>query len=93
MNTKSEDVERLFGQTTDVDPSLKVSKEVLNGNVKIIFTHPEALLSTDGRKLMKTELFQKNVAACVVDEAHCVEIWYVQNTKCECTITMFIDLN
>ena len=42
---------------------------------KIIFAHPEDLLSDVGRTLMKSDVFQNNVVACVIDEAHCVEIW------------------
>ena len=44
-------------------------------NVEILFAHPEALLSKEGRDLMCSEKFQKNVVACAVDEAHCVEMW------------------
>ena len=31
---------------------------------------PEALLSENGRKLLNSETFPKNVVACVIDEAH-----------------------
>ena len=47
----------------------------INDNVEIVFAHPEALLGKEGRDLMSSEKFQKNVVACAVDEAHCVEIW------------------
>ena len=42
---------------------------------KIIFTHPEELLSDVGKALMKFDVFENNVVACVIDEAHSVEIW------------------
>jgi superfamily II DNA helicase RecQ len=45
------------------------------GQCKILFAHPEDILSDIGRKLMKSDVFQKNVVACVIDEAHCVEMW------------------
>ena len=51
------------------------SEKLLKGDIQIIFSHPEALLSKEGRELMKTQVFKRNVVACVVDEAHCVEIW------------------
>ena len=54
-----------------------VSKVVVDGKVKLLFAHPEAILSTFGRKLLSSKLYQDNVVACVIDEAHCVEIWYV----------------
>lgn len=52
-----------------------VAKAVIDGMVKLLFAHPEALLSTFGRKLLSSKLYQDNVVACVIDEAHCVEIW------------------
>jgi len=51
------------------------SAKLINGDVQIVFAHPEALLCKEGRELMNSKVFQRNVAACVVDEAHCVEIW------------------
>ena len=47
----------------------------MNGDVQIEFAHPEALLSKEGRELMNSKVFERNVVACVVDEVHCVEIW------------------
>ena len=58
-----------------VDDALFGSSKVLNGEIDILFSHPETLLSPEGRKLMKTDVFQKNVVACAIDEAHCVEMW------------------
>ncbi|XP_057290804.1 ATP-dependent DNA helicase RecQ-like [Hydractinia symbiolongicarpus] len=37
---------------------------------KILFCHPEAILSDVGRNLLKTNTLQK-----VVDEAHCIDTW------------------
>ena len=51
------------------------NEKLVNGDVQIVFAHPEALLSKEGRNLMNSLVFKKNVVACVVDEAHCVEIW------------------
>ncbi|XP_057292616.1 probable ATP-dependent DNA helicase RecS [Hydractinia symbiolongicarpus] len=42
---------------------------------KILFCHPEAILSDVGRNLLKTNTLQKEVKAIVVDEAHCIETW------------------
>ena len=52
-----------------------ISEEIVNGNTSLIFSHPEALLSKEGRKLMGSRIFQDNVLGCVIDEAHCVELW------------------
>ena len=59
----------------DVSKLESPSKNLVSGDVQIVFAHPESLLSKEGRELMKGKVFQSNVAACVVDEAHCVEIW------------------
>ena len=58
------------------EAKLKSSNEkIVNGDVQIVFAHPEALLSKEGRILMNSDVYKTNVVACVVDEAHCVEIW------------------
>lgn len=51
------------------------SRNLVKGDIHIIFSHSEALLRKEGRELMKTKVFKRNVVACVVDEAHCGEIW------------------
>ena len=73
-----------------VEPKLlkHFSKEIVNGNTSIIFAHPEVLLSSEGRKLMGSKLFKDNVDGCVIDEAHCVQLWqvafyYSNNTKAD----------
>lgn len=77
---RMEPAEKLFGneqetsEHADVE-STKIPPDVVNGNISVVFAHPEALLSEEGRQLMGSKVFQENVVACVVDEAHCVEIW------------------
>ncbi|XP_057302871.1 uncharacterized protein LOC130637042 [Hydractinia symbiolongicarpus] len=44
---------------------------ILNGSLKILFCHPEAILSERGSLLMNSITYQENVAACVIDEANC----------------------
>ena len=61
-------------ESNDKSPK-KPNEKLVNGDVQIVFAHPEALLSKEGRELMNSRVFQRNVCACVVDEAHCVEIW------------------
>ena len=77
FNDERKATDSLFhSDKSKADGSLKnPSAKLLNGDIQIMFTHPEALLSKEGRELMNNEVFQRNVVACVVDEAHCVEIW------------------
>lgn len=57
------------------DENNPTSDDIINGHAKIIFAQPEDLLSEGGRRLLKCDVFQENVVACVIDEAHCVEMW------------------
>ena len=50
-------------------------KELTDGKISIVFSHPESLLCEEGRKLLRSEIFQKQVLACVIDEAHCIKLW------------------
>ena len=54
-----------------------MSRKIMNGDVQIVFAHPEAILSKEGCNLMNSKVFERNVVACVFDEAHCIEIWPV----------------
>ena len=71
--------EKLFDGADDDDDEAKKSKNVsdkiLSGKIDILLSHPESLLSDQGRKIMKSPIYCTNVVACVVDEAHCVEMW------------------
>ena len=78
VDHRREVAESLFGsheRTAECEDVRLLNDKLLNGNVQLVFTHPEALLSVKGRNLMKSTVFQRNVVACVVDEAHCVEMW------------------
>ncbi|XP_068761461.1 ATP-dependent DNA helicase Q1-like [Montipora capricornis] len=77
---EKEPVDNLFGNQQEpsehvVPDSTKFPQDVVNGNTSIVFAHPEALLSKERRELMASKVFQDNVVACIVDEAHCVELW------------------
>ena len=52
-----------------------IPAEIRSGKVKILFAHPEAILSEHGRSLMSSKVYQKKVVAVVVDEAHCICLW------------------
>ena len=49
---------------------------VKNGECQLVFITPEAVIcSTYWRELLRTDIYQKNLVALVVDEAHCVKKW------------------
>ena len=75
-NFRSERIEHLMGDDPKIDANdVIISPEITAGDIKFLFTHPEALLSANGRELMASEVYQKNVSSLVIDEAHCVTSW------------------
>jgi hypothetical protein len=62
----------------DVDLRLCEDEKLRNGYYHIVFAHPESLISTKyGRELLMSKIYQENVVAIVVDEAHCILDWLV----------------
>ena len=49
------------------------SKTILEGNAKLVFAHPEAVISS--RKVLLSDVFQQRVVACVIDEGHLIDEW------------------
>ena len=77
---EKEPAENLFGNEREIREHVavittKFPRDIVNGNTSIVFAHPEALLSKEGRELRGGKVFQDNVVPCVVDEAHCLELW------------------
>lgn len=53
-------------------------EKLRDGFYQIVFAHPESFISTKyGRELLMTKVYQENVVAIVVDEAHCILDWLV----------------
>jgi len=54
--------------------------KVLKGTYKLVFTSPESILTnTLWRDMLQNTVYQENLVALVVDEAHCVKKWYVHD--------------
>ena len=66
---------------SDEEDQAKIRKDIVcpadvkAGTCKLVFGHPEAFLSGNGRKLLRSPVYQKRVVTCVIDEAHCVMEW------------------
>ena len=57
----------------DIDFSLCEKKNLRDGQYHIVFAHPESLVSCKyGRSLLLSEIYQQNVVAIVINEAHCI---------------------
>ena len=60
----------------DIDFSLCEKKKLRDGQYHIVFAHPESFVSCKyGRSLLLSEIYQQNVVAIVIDEAHCILDW------------------
>lgn len=71
-------VENLFDESNTVNEDEEQNifpLSIMEGEISFLFAHPESLLSKDGRLLLRSKIYQRNVVAVVVDEAHCVEMW------------------
>ena len=75
--TGRNEIEKLFTSASRYDYSLKgtIGDNISSGDLDMLFAHPEDLLSEEGRMLMKSAVYKKNVVACIIDEAHCIEKW------------------
>ena len=50
--------------------------EVCAGRFQLVYISPEALLTNDTwRDMLQSLVYQQNLVAFVVDEAHCVKKW------------------
>ena len=50
--------------------------EVCEGNYQLVYISPEALLTNSTwRDMLQSPIYQSNLVALVVDEAHCVKKW------------------
>ena len=58
------------------DPAVKAA--VIAGDCQLVYMSPESLLCVlHWREMFRSGVYQKNLVATVVDEAHCVEKWLV----------------
>ena len=49
---------------------------IVRGEIQLVFSSPEALLSDrNWRDMFQTPVYQQNLVALAVDEAHLVEKW------------------
>ena len=60
----------------EIDFWLCEEKKLCDGHYHIVFAHPETFISVKyGRELLLSKIYQENVVAIVVDEAHCILEW------------------
>ena len=53
---------------------------VISGKVQLVYISPENILTNHRfRSMIRGTLYQENMKALVVDEAHCIKLWYVMD--------------
>ena len=58
----------------------EIKKKIVNGEYQMIYVSPESLLARKRwRKMLLSDVYQQNLVAIVIDEAHCVRNWYVMH--------------
>ena len=81
MNIKESDKDQMADDSdentdVDIDFTLCEKKKLRDGQYHIVFAHPESFVSCKyGRSLLLSEVYQQNVVAIVIDEAHCILDW------------------
>ena len=56
-----------------------VKDAVVRGEVQLIYLAPECLLRDASiREMLRSEVYTDNLVAVAVDEAHCIDTWFVQ---------------
>ena len=70
----------------ELQQHIEAFASIQKGKAQLLFISPEFMLSNpQWRDMLLLPVYQKNVVALIVDEAHCIVIWYVV-----CTIKMNI---
>jgi ATP-dependent DNA helicase RecQ len=55
-----------------------VQDGIVESHYQLVFISPEAMLtSMKWRRMLLTDVYQENLVALIIDEAHCVKKWYV----------------
>ena len=64
-------------------------QKVFNGETNIVYSSPEAVLGNDQwREMVSSPIYQRNVIAVAVDEAHCFSCYpFATTVACSLTIT------
>ena len=51
-------------------------RKILKGEMNIVYSSPEAMLANnEWREVVSSSIYQRNVVAVAVDEAHCITYW------------------
>ena len=59
------------------DVSCNEEDAVCGGKYELVFLSPESLRSRTWRDMLESDVYQENLVAFIVDEAHCVKKWSV----------------
>ena len=64
--------------------------KVVKGDIQLLYISPESILcNTLYRNMLMSTTYQNKLVALVVDEAHCIKMWYVRAYMCTRIFTPF----
>jgi len=67
----------------ELQQDIESMNSVQKGLVQLLFVSPESLISNpQWREMLRLQVYQERTVALVVDEAHCIAMWYVTLTIC-----------
>ena len=65
----------------ELQQDIEAIASIQKGKAQLLFISPESMLSNpQWRDMLLLPVYQKNVVALIVDEAHCIVMWYVVYT-------------
>ena len=66
----------------EAQTDLACKKKVLKGEVQLVYITPENIIENKVyREMLLSSVYQENLVALIVDEAHCVKSWGDQFRK------------
>jgi ATP-dependent DNA helicase RecQ len=79
MKEQCSKLNKLGFNATYIGKDASESDQIIRGHFKFLFGSPEQLLGeVKWREMLKSDVYQENMRALVVDEAHTVIQWYVE---------------
>ena len=62
----------------ELQQDIEALTNVRQGLVQFLFISPESLLSNPQlREMLQKSVYQERLVGLVIDEAHCIAVWYV----------------
>ena len=77
MTLQSKGVRAVKLSACSDDVETGITEEVATGKYQVLFSSPESIFSKEWRDVFQSSTFKERLVGIVVDEAHCIQKWYV----------------